>query len=136
MNKQLVIDDEYCEKLKGKIVSLKKEVDLLNKNLKISQTLDDILSHQRSPLDKLGLRYAGEPSRKNDNAGNNKDVRKPKNILLQYEDQYSFKDLKTLKVNLYSDIMQTSYEEVLAHDDKSLLVNKDAINDDVLTLDK
>ena len=32
--------------------------------------------------------------------------------------------------------MQASYEEVLAHDDKSLLVNKDAINDDVLTLDK
>ena len=31
--------------------------------------------------------------------------------------------------------MQTSYEEVLTHDDKSLLV-KDAINDDVLTLDK
>ena len=38
--------------------------------------------------------------------------------------------------NLCSDIMQASYEEVLAHDEKSLLVSKDAINDDVLTLDK
>ena len=53
--------DEDCEKLKGEIVSLKKEFDLLNKNLKSSQTLDDILSHQRSPLDKLGLGYVGEP---------------------------------------------------------------------------
>ena len=41
-----------------------------------------------------------------------------------------------MRENLCSDIMQTSYEEVLAHDDKSLLVNKDSINDDVLTLDK
>ena len=38
--------------------------------------------------------------------------------------------------NTCNDIMQTSYEEVLAHDDKSLLVNKGAINDDVLTLDE
>ena len=66
--------------MKEEIIFLKKEVDLLNKNLKSSQTLDDILSHQRSPLDKSGLRYAGESSRKNDansNASNNKDMRKP-----------------------------------------------------------
>ena len=50
----------------------------LNKNLKSSQTLDDILSHQRSPLDKSDLGYAGESSSKNDNASNNKDVRKPR----------------------------------------------------------
>ena len=76
MKKQLVMKDENYEKLKGEIVTLKKEVVLLNKNLKSSQTLDDILSHQRSPLDKSGLGYAGEPSSKNDNASNNKDVRK------------------------------------------------------------
>ena len=70
--------DEECNKMKEEIVFLKKEVDLLNKNLKSSQTLDDILSHQRSTLDKSGLRYAGESSRKNDNASNNKDVRKTK----------------------------------------------------------
>ena len=29
----------------------------MNKNLKIFQTLYEILSHQRSPLDKLGLGY-------------------------------------------------------------------------------
>ena len=45
--------------------------------MKISQTLDDILSHQRSPLDKSGLGYACEPSTNNDNASNNKDMRKP-----------------------------------------------------------
>ena len=66
--------------MKEEIGFLKKEVDLLNKNLKSSQTLDDILSHQRSSLDKSGLGYASESSRKNDakpNASNNKDVRKP-----------------------------------------------------------
>lgn len=70
---------EDCEKLKEENVFLKKEVELLNKNLKSSQTLDDILSHQRSPLDKSGLGYASESSRKNDenpNASNKKDVRK------------------------------------------------------------
>ena len=77
MKKQLVMKDEDCEKLKGEIVSLKKEVDLFNKNLKISQTLDGILSHQRSPLDKSGLGYANESSSKDDNASKNKDVRKP-----------------------------------------------------------
>ena len=55
MKKKLVMKDEDCEKLNGKIVFLKKEVDLLNKNLKISQTIDDILSHQKSPLNKSGL---------------------------------------------------------------------------------
>ena len=38
--------------------------------------------------------------------------------------------------NPCSDIMQTLYEEVLAHDDKSLLANKYTINDYVLTLDE
>ena len=78
MKKQLVMKDEDFEKLKGEIVTLKKEIVSLNKTLKISQTRDDILSHQISPLDKSGLGYVGEPSRKNDNASNNKDVRKPK----------------------------------------------------------
>ena len=73
--------DEECKKMKEDIVFLKKEVDLLNKNLKSSQTLDDILYHQRSPLDKSGLGYAGESSSKSDatpNASNKKDVRKPR----------------------------------------------------------
>ena len=79
---EIILSNKYeeCKKMKEEIVFLKKEVDLLNKNLKSSQTLDDILSHQRSPLDKSGLGYAGESSRKNDanpNASNNKDVRKP-----------------------------------------------------------
>ena len=77
MKKKLVMKYEDCEKLKGEIVFLKKQVVFLNKNLKISQTLDDILSHQRSPLDKLGLGYVGESLRKNDNASNKKYVRKP-----------------------------------------------------------
>lgn len=51
---------EEGKKMKEEIVFLKKKVNLLNKNLKISQTLDDILSHQRSPLDKSSLFYEGE----------------------------------------------------------------------------
>ena len=70
--------DEVCKKMKEEIFFLKNEVDLFNKNLKSSQTLDDILSHQRSPRDKSGLGYARESSSKNYNASNNKDVRKPK----------------------------------------------------------
>ena len=69
--------DEECKKIKEEIVFLKKEADLLNMNLKSSQTLDDILIHQRSPLDKSSLGYAGESSSKNDNDSYNKDVRKP-----------------------------------------------------------
>jgi len=63
--------------MKEEYVFLKKEVDFQNSNLKSSRTLDDILSHQRSPLDKSGLGYAGESSSKYDNASSNKDVRKP-----------------------------------------------------------
>ena len=83
MKEEMEIDlskkDEECKKMKEEIDILKKEVDHLNKSLKSSQTLDDILSHQRSPLDKSGLGYAGESSNKNDaipNASNNKDVEK------------------------------------------------------------
>ena len=77
MKKQLVMKDEDYEKFKGEVVFLKKEVDLLNKNLKSSQTLDDIPSHQSSPDDKSRLHYAGESSSKNDNVSKNKDVRNP-----------------------------------------------------------
>ena len=65
--------------MKEEIVFLINEVDLLNNNLKISQMLDDIISYQRSTLDKSGLGYVDESSRKNDanpNASKNKDVRK------------------------------------------------------------
>ena len=44
MKKKLLMKDGDCEKLKEEIVFLEKEVELLNKNMKISQTLDDILS--------------------------------------------------------------------------------------------
>jgi len=53
--------DEECKKMKEEIFLFKNEVDLLNKNLKSSQTLDDILRHQRYPLNKSGLGYAGNP---------------------------------------------------------------------------
>jgi hypothetical protein len=41
---------------------LKVEVDKLNKNLKITQVLEDILICQRSPFDKTSFGYIGEPS--------------------------------------------------------------------------
>ena len=75
MNKKLVMKDEDCEKLKGEIAFLEKEVELLNTNLKSSQTLDVILSQQRSPIEKSGLGYAGESSSNNDNASNIEDAR-------------------------------------------------------------
>ena len=48
----------------------------MEKFLKNSKALDDMLSHERYPFDKSGLGYAGESSSKNDNASNNKDMRK------------------------------------------------------------
>jgi len=68
--------DEKCKKMKEEIVFLKQEVDFLNKNLMSSQTLDDSLIHQRYDLDKSSLFYVGEFLSKNENASNNKDVRK------------------------------------------------------------
>ena len=49
----------------------------MNKILKSSQALDDMLSSQICPFDKLGLGYASESSNKNDNASNKMDVKKP-----------------------------------------------------------
>ena len=79
MENHLEKKDGECKMIKEEIDLLKKEVDHLNKSLKSSQTLDDIESHQRSPLDKSGLGFACEPSSRNDanpNASNNKDVEK------------------------------------------------------------
>ena len=49
--------EEECGKVNEEVVSLRVEVDKLNKNLKRSQVLDDILSCQISPCDKKGLGY-------------------------------------------------------------------------------
>ena len=49
----------------------------MNKILKSSQALDDMLSYHRCPSDKSGLRYVGEPSNKNENALNKREVKKP-----------------------------------------------------------
>lgn len=56
--------DEEHEKMKEEIVCLKKNVDQLNKNLKISQALDDIFILQISLPEKPSLGYVGESSRK------------------------------------------------------------------------
>lgn len=57
-------------------VSLRKKVEGMDKILKSSQELDDMLNHQRSPFDKSGLGYEGESSSKGDHTSNNKDMRK------------------------------------------------------------
>ena len=56
--------EENCERLEEDISSLRNEVDKLNKNLKISSLLEDILSSQRSLYDKTCLGYVGETSYK------------------------------------------------------------------------
>jgi hypothetical protein len=57
---------EDCEKLEEEFVSLRVEVDKLNKNLKNCQVLEDILICQRSPFNKIGLGHIGEASCKED----------------------------------------------------------------------
>ena len=65
--KQLAKKKYECERLKEEIVFLRKKVEGMNKTMKSSQALDDMLSHQRCPFDKSGLGYAGESSNENDN---------------------------------------------------------------------
>ena len=78
VEKQLAKKNNDCERLEEEIVSHRKKVERMYKILKSAQAMDDMLSHQRSPFDKSGLGYEGESSNKNDNASNNKDVRKPR----------------------------------------------------------
>ena len=61
--KQLAKKNNECERLEEEIVFLRKKVEGMNKTLKSSQELDDMLNHQRCPFDKLGLGYAGESSK-------------------------------------------------------------------------
>ena len=57
--KQLAKKNKDCERLEEENVSLKKKVEGMDKFLKSSHALDDMLSHQRSPFDKSGLGYEG-----------------------------------------------------------------------------
>jgi hypothetical protein len=43
MKIQMIKKEEYCEKLEEEVVTLRVEVDKLNKNLKSSQVLEDII---------------------------------------------------------------------------------------------
>ena len=61
----------------NKRFSSSEKVEGMNKILKSSRALDDMLSYHRCPFDKSGLGYAGESSNKNDNASNKRDVKKP-----------------------------------------------------------
>eukprot|EP00253_Pinus_taeda_P012979 PITA_12979 len=65
---QFQIDEKerHLEKLEGEIVGLRKEIektkDINLKFVKGSETLDEIINVQRSPLNKTGLGYNGENS--------------------------------------------------------------------------
>eukprot|EP00253_Pinus_taeda_P001781 PITA_01781 len=65
---QIQIDEKekHFEKLEGEIVALRKEIEkkkAINlKFVKGSETLDEIINVQRSPLNKTGLGYIGETS--------------------------------------------------------------------------
>ena len=50
IEKQLAKKNNDCEKLEEEIVSLRKKVEGMDKTLKISQALDDMLNHQRCPF--------------------------------------------------------------------------------------
>jgi hypothetical protein len=53
----MINKEEYCEKLEEEVVSLRVEINKLNKNLKISQVLEDIINSQSPCYDKFGLGY-------------------------------------------------------------------------------
>lgn len=64
LNGHIKEKEEYCENLEESIVSLRKEIDKINKNMKISQTPNVILNNKISPYDKNILGYIGETSYK------------------------------------------------------------------------
>jgi len=66
LNSQRNKKEENCEKFGAEIVSLRKELNKLNKNMKSSQSLDTILNSQRLPYDKTNLGYMGETSYEED----------------------------------------------------------------------
>ena len=65
---QIQIDEKekHFENLEGEIVALRKEIEKTKainlKFVKGSETLDEIINVQRSPLNKTGLGYTGETS--------------------------------------------------------------------------
>ena len=74
---QLAKKNNECEKLEEEIVLLRKKVEGMNKIMKSSQALDDMLSYHKSPFDKSGLGYVGELSNNDDDALSKGDVKKP-----------------------------------------------------------
>ena len=77
IEEQLAKRNDVCEKLEEEIVFLRKKVEGMNKIMKSSQALDDMLSYHRSPFDKSGLGYVGESSNKDEDALSKGDVKKP-----------------------------------------------------------
>lgn len=63
--------------MEEEIVFLRTKVEGMNRILKSSQALEDMLNYHRCPFDKSSLGYVGESSNKNDNASNKRDVKKP-----------------------------------------------------------
>jgi hypothetical protein len=55
MKIQMMKREYYCEKLEDEVITLRVEVVKLNKNLKRSQVLEDILSCQKSLFDTTGF---------------------------------------------------------------------------------
>jgi hypothetical protein len=55
MNIHMINKKEGCEKFEEEFVTLRVEVDKINKNLKSSQVIEDIIYCQRSPFNKIGL---------------------------------------------------------------------------------
>ena len=57
MQMHMIKKEKECEKLEKEIATLRVEVNKLNKNLKISQVVEDIINSQRSCYDKSGRGY-------------------------------------------------------------------------------
>jgi hypothetical protein len=57
MQIQMIKKEKECEKLENEIVTLRVEFNILKKNLKISQVLENILNNSRPYNKKYGLGY-------------------------------------------------------------------------------
>jgi hypothetical protein len=78
---QLKEKEDICNTLKSEIVHLGKKLD---KSTRISTTLDEILNHQETPYDRMGLGYneKKEESMKNhQHLHNNQENKEPRTML-------------------------------------------------------
>jgi hypothetical protein len=62
MKIQMMNKEKDCEKIEEEGISLRVQVDNINKKFRASQVIESIVTYQRSPFNNGGIGYIGETS--------------------------------------------------------------------------